>query len=139
MGKFQMGDPVEGALELEELLEYNGFSYRREGDRFYLVFSDRGCKWETLCLCQGTAVLIYGRYPFPAPESDELRGVCEKVNRQVVFGSMFPAEGRVVFRTAADLFDPYSAYEHLARALEYNAGVMVAFWEEVAAAALTRA
>ena len=135
MDKLQIGEPVDAAVELEELLHYNGFSFRREGNRFYLVFSDRGCKWETLCICRNQMVLFYGRYPFPVMESESIRTVCEEINRQVVMGSMFVADGRVIFRTGADLFDAYSAYEHMGRALEYNAGVMVQFWKQVAACA----
>lgn len=136
MGKFQIAPLADAAAELEDLLRYNGFAYRREGDWFYLVFSERGFKWETLCRCQDQVVLIYGRYPFPVLNEERLRKTCEEINRQVIFGSMFLSEGQAVFRTAADLFDPYSAYEHIGRALEYNAGVMVRFWTEVAAVAL---
>lgn len=135
MDKLQIGEPVDAAEELEYLLRYNAFSFRRDGTRFYLVFSDKGCKWETLCVCQKQMVLIYGRYPFPVSESERVRTVCEAINRQIVMGSMFIHEGRVVFRTGADLFDAYSAYEHIGRALEYNAGVMVQFWRQMAACA----
>ena len=96
------------------------------------MFSDRGCKWETLCICKEQMVLVYGRYPFPVMESEGIRAVCEEINRQVVMGSMFVNEDRVVFRTGADLFDAYSAYEYIGRALEYNAAVMVRFWSRVA-------
>jgi hypothetical protein len=37
-----------------------------------------------------------------------------------------------VVRTGAELFDTYAAYEAAARALEYNAGVIVAFWSRFA-------
>ena len=135
MDKLQIGDPVDAAAELEDLLRYNGFSYRREGDRFYLVFADRGCKWETLCVCRGQTVVFYSRYPFRTAAADAARQACEEINRQVILGSLFLSEGYAVFRTGADLFDAYSAYEHIGRALEYNAGVMVRFWTRMAACA----
>ena len=135
MDKLQIGEPVDAAAELEDLLRYNGFSFHREGDRFYLVFADRGCKWETLCVCRERLVLIDGCYPFPAVDRERARTVCEEINRQAVMGSMFLSEGRAVFRTGADLFDAYSAYEHIGRALEYNAGVMVRFWTQMASCA----
>lgn len=116
------------AAVLEDLLRYNGFHYRGEDGQFHLVFTDRGCKWETTFLCLEGAVLIYGRYPFPAADTVQAQGLCQEINRQVLYGSMFLAEGHLVFRTCADLYDPYSAYEQLGRALEYNAGVMIRFW-----------
>jgi len=137
MDKLQIGEPVDAAAELEDLLRYNGFSFRREGERFFLVFTDRGCKWETVCVCRGQMVLFYGRYPFPVADPEGARLACEEINRQVVMGSMFLSEGRLVFRTGADLFDIYSAYEHMGRALEYNAGVMVRFWTQMASCATT--
>jgi len=73
MDKLQIGEPVDAAVELEELLYYNGFSFHREENRFYLVFSDRGCKWETLCICRNQVVLFYGRYPFPVVGSESLQ------------------------------------------------------------------
>ena len=133
MDKLQIGEPVDAISELEELLRYNGFSYRRDGGRFYLVFADRGYKWETMCVCREQTVLFYSRYPFPIAETDAARRACGEIDRQVMMGSMFLSEGRAVFRTAADLFDPYSAYEHIGRALEYNAGVIVRFWAQMAA------
>lgn len=135
MEKFQIGEQADAAAELEALLRYNGFSFRRDGELFRMVFADRGFKWETVCVCPGRTVLIYGRYPFPAVDRERARKVCEEINRQVMFGSMFLSDGRVVFRTGADLFDAYSAYEHIGRALEYNAGVMTRFWNKIAACA----
>ena len=135
MDKLQIGESVDATAELEELLLYNGFSFRREGETFHLVFADRGCKWETMCVCREQLVLFYGRYPFPIVDRERAQTVCGEINRQVVQGSMFLHEDRAVFRTGADLFDAYSAYEHMGRALEYNAGVMVRFWSQMAACA----
>lgn len=132
-------EAVDAAVELEELLCYNGFAFRREGGRFHLVFSDRGCKWETMCVCRERLVLIYGRFPLPVADPARARALCEEVNRQVVLGSMLLSEGRLVFRTGADLMDGYTAYEHIGRALEYNAGVMVRFWPQMAACAAANA
>ena len=135
MENLYTGEPLDAAAELEYLLQHNGFSYQREENRFSLVFADRGCKWETLGLCRGGQVLLYGSYPFPVQESDRTLRLCQEINRQVVMGSMVLAEGRAVFRTGADLLDAYSAYEQIGRALEYNAGVMVRFWAQMAACA----
>ena len=78
-------------------------------------------------------VVIYGRYPFSVRDTDAALRLCADVGRQAVMGAMFPDGETLVFRTGAVLFDSYSAYEQLGRALEYNAGIIVRFW---AAAAL---
>ena len=135
MGKFQIGDRADAVEEMESLLRYNGFDFQKDGERFRLVFSDRGCKWETICACLDHAVLIYGYYPFLIADRKRAAALCESVNRQVLFGSMLALEERVAFRTGADLFDAYSAYEHIGRALEYNAAVVVRFWNELASCA----
>lgn len=132
MQKFQIGDQADAAQELEDLLNYNGFAFQREGSKFRMVFADRGFKWETVCVCLEQTVLIYGYYPFPAADREKARCLCEEVNRQALFGSMLLLGKRLAFRTGADLFDAYSAYEHIGRALEYNAGIMVRFWNRAA-------
>ena len=81
------------------------------------------------------AVLIYGYYPFSVTNRELARDLCEQVNRQAIFGSMLLLEKHLAFRTGADLFDAYSAYEHIGRALEYNAGIMVRFWNQAASCA----
>ena len=139
MEKFLIGDKADPAAELVHLLEYNGFAYRRDGDRFRVVFTDRGCKWETVCICREQSVLFYGLYPFPLRDAAKARELCGLVNSQVLFGALFPSGERLVFRTCADLFDLYSAYESLGRALEYNASVMVRFWRQMSACALEKA
>lgn len=115
------------AEEVEALLRHNGFAFQRTDNRFRTVFSDSGFKWETVFVCQDETVLLYGRYPFPIIDGERARQFCESVNRQTLFGCMLLLEERLVFRTGADLFDLYSAYEQLGRALEYNAGVIVHF------------
>lgn len=132
MQKFQIGDQADAAQELEDLLHYNGFAFRRQDGKFRMVFADRGFKWEAVCVCLEQTVLIYGYYPFPVADRERARSLCEEVNRQVLFGSMLLLEKHLAFRTGADLFDAYSAYEHIGRALEYNAGVMVRFWNQAA-------
>lgn len=138
MAKFQIGGQADAAEELESLLRYNGFDFQRQGGRFRLVFADRGCKWETVCACVGQTALFYGYYPFIITNQTRASALCEEVNRQVLFGSMLTVKNRAAFRTGADLFDAYSAYEHIGRALEYNAAVVVRFWKELAACAAAK-
>jgi hypothetical protein len=91
--------------------------------------------------CQPTddsAVLVFSLYPFYVKPSEMVRKFCNYVNTQVRYGSMFYENGRLVFRTGADLFDIYSAYETIARALEYNAGVIARFWVRASACAEKR-
>ena len=132
MQKFQIGDQADAAGELEALLNYNGFAFQRQDGKFRMVFADRGFKWETVCVCLEQTVLIYGYYPFPISDGERARSLCGEVNRQALFGSMLLLDNRLAFRTGADLFDAYSAYEHIGRALEYNAGIMVRFWNQAA-------
>lgn len=135
MERFQLDPPVDAAQELRRLLSHSGFNFREEDGRFWLVFSERGCKWQTECVCRETAVLFYSSFPFVIKKEGLFNQLCQSVDSQVVFGSLFRVEERAVFRTAADLPDAFSAYEQLARMLEYNAGVVVRFWDEVAACA----
>lgn len=135
MDKFTIGEAADAAEELEALLEYNGFPYTRNGGAFRLVFAQSGVKWEMSCICEGSRVLLYGRYPFPVQENEQTLHLCSEINRQVVQGGMFAAQGALIFRTGAELFDAYSAYEQLARAMEYNSAVIRKFWNEAAACA----
>lgn len=135
MEKFLIGEPADAAEELENLLRANGFDFRREGGRFRLIFSDSGRKWETVCTCLERAVLFYGYYPFLIADGARAAALCQEINRQVLFGSMLLLGEQAAFRTGADLFDAYSAYEHIGRALEYNAAVVVRFWSRLAGCA----
>ena len=119
-------DAVDPAEELAALLDFNEIKYRRYGTAFRFRLSDKGLVWETLCHAHGGAVLIYGVYPFAA--ADAMRGKIDEVNAELTSGAFFTRHGRLVLRTSADLFDAYAAYEAIGRALEYNAGAMVAFW-----------
>lgn len=131
MERLSFGELPDAAAELEDLLQYNGFFYHRNENRFSLLFEDSGRKWETVCICRGSLLLIYGRFPFSVRNYGQVRAFCEDVNRQVVSGSMFLLEERVVFRTSADLFDAYTAHEQIGRAMEYNANVITRFWTQI--------
>lgn len=135
MEEFQIGAPVDTVQELRHLLIHNGFAFKEENGRFLLVFSERGCKWQTECVCREQAVIFYSIYPFPIRDEEKFSRLCDEINGQVVFGGLFRNGERAVFRTAADLPDAFSAYEQLARMLEYNAGVVVRFWDDAAACA----
>lgn len=139
MRRFSLDGNVDAAAELEALLEHNGFRYRRDGDRYRLWFTDRGMKWETACICRPQAVVVYGIYPFPVQDRESALSLCGEVNGQVLYGGMFPAGETLVFRTCADLFDAYDAYESIARAIEYNCNVMTWFWHRMCRCAQPRA
>ena len=136
--KFQIGEKADSVFEVLRLLDYNDFVYHRDGDTFVLCFEDKGMKWETDMICRDDGVLIYGVYPFSVRDREKARTLCGTVNGQALYGAMIIVEGdelsptgcRLVFRTGADLFDAYSAYEMIGRSLEYNAGVITRFWEE---------
>lgn len=139
MDKFRIDGPIDAGLELRALLNYNHISFVEEKNGMRFIFVDRGLKWETFCQpTDDSAVLIFGLYPFYVKSSGMVHKFCNYVNTQARYGSMFCENERLVFRTGADLFDIYSAYETIARALEYNAGVIVRFWVRASACAEKR-
>lgn len=135
MDAFLLDDRMDPEAELIGLLDYNGIRYRREKDCLRMTFSDAGCKWETVCRTEARTVLVYGVYPFPAANGKALTALINELNGKLTRGGFFLAEERVVMRTSADLFDSYGAYEAIARAIEYNAGAIVRFWQSLAACA----
>ncbi|MGN0662393.1 MAG: hypothetical protein ACI4LE_04535 [Faecalibacterium sp.] len=135
MEKFQVGPPTDARAELLHLLVHNGFAFREQDGRFQLVFSDSGCKWQTECVCREQTVLFYSSFPFVIRDGPAFDQQCREINRQAVFGALLRVGDRAVYRTAAALPDAFSAYEQLGRMLEYNAGMMVRFWNTVAACA----
>ncbi len=128
MSKFMIGEP-DPKSELIALLEHNAMRYSlHEDGSARVLFSKAGCKWETVFRFAKRAVLVYGVYPFKA--SDGIAASLSRLNAALVRGAFFVSDGALVLRTSADMFDAYSAYESIARAIEYNAGAMVAFWTE---------
>ena len=132
---FDFHAPVDGAAVLEQLLESSGVPFRREGDRFRFRFSSQGRRWQMVCDCAGDRVLLYSIFPQPCGDRTAALERCNAVNRQAVQGGCFLSEDHLVFRTGAELFEPFVAAETLARALEYNAAVMAALWGTLAAGA----
>ena len=65
--------PPDGAEELRALLERSGAAFQREGNRFRLRFASRGCRWQTVCDCRGSLVLVYGIHPARLTERFEAR------------------------------------------------------------------
>lgn len=134
-GRFRFQDNPDGAAELEALLDDSGVPYKRSGGRFELLFTKQGRTWRTVCDCEGSRVLIYGIHPQPAADPTAALTVCSDVNRQMVQGACFLTQERIVCRTGAALPEPLTARETLAGALEYNAAVLLHFWEALAAGA----
>lgn len=130
MSRFLIGESVDPKSELKALLDSNAMRYSEEADgSVRLLFRQDGCKWEAIFRFTERSVLVYGIYPFRAPgKAADL----ERINARLLRGALFRHEGALVMRTSADLFDAYSAYEAIARAVEYNAGAMVSFWPELA-------
>lgn len=127
--------PPDGGTELEALLQHSGVDFLREGSRFRLRFSSRGCTWQTVCDCQDQRVLIYGVHPSPVTQPQQALELCSQLNSQVVEGSFFLQEGRLIFRTSARLTERFEAQARIAAALEYNAAVLSHWWERLAAGA----
>lgn len=127
--------PPDGGAELAALLERSGVDFRREGERFRFLFTSRGCKWQTVCDCQENLVLVYGIHPVRVTNTTESLALCSQINRRVIQGSFFLQEERFIFRTSAELTERLEAQARIARALEYNAAVLSAYWERLAAGA----
>ncbi len=129
MNKFAIDEP-DPKSELLALLEYNAMRYSLPGDgSVRALFAKAGCKWETVFRFARRTVLVYGVYPFKAPAG--VATALSRINAALVRGAFFCSEGVLVMRTSADLFDAYAAYEAIARAIEYNADAIVAFWAEL--------
>ncbi len=121
---------VDAGAELEALLEDSGVDHRREDGRFSFVLTASGCKWQTVCECEGPRALCY--FIHPAKVIDEARALraCSEINSSLVRGSFFLTEGRAVYRIGDELTEAVEARERLCRAIEYGSSVMVWFWDK---------
>ena len=128
MEKFLI-DEVSPEEEIAALLEYNGIQFRKTDDEFRFVLSEGNLKWETVCRWTRRVALIYGMYPFKAIDEAAMLERLNRINAELVRGCVILSNGGVTIRTDADLYDAYSAYESIARALEYNAGAMTKYWD----------
>ena len=136
MDKLRLDGPADAKAELEQMLEFNGINARQEDRNYRFLLSSKGLKWETLCCpTEDGAVLIYGIYPFRVCDGRKASAFCQRVNASARYGAMLYRNETLLFRIGADLFDVFSAYETLGRALEYSAGIMVRFWTQAASAA----
>lgn len=127
--------PPEGGAELAALLERSGVEFRREGERFRFLFTSRGCKWQTVCRCQDSLVLVYGIHPAQVTHLAKGVALCSQLNQRLVQGSFFLQDAHFVFRTSAELTERFEAQSRIARALEYNAAALSTYWERLAAGA----
>ena len=136
MDKLRLDGPADAKAELEQMMEFNGIASKQEGQDYRFLLSSKGLKWETLCRPTGDgAVLIYGIYPFRVTDGKKAEAFCRRVNEAARYGAMLYRDEMLTFRIGADLFDVFSAYETLGRALEYSAGIMTRFWVQASAAA----
>ena len=127
--------PPDGGAELAALLERSGVDFVRQGDQFRFRFASGGCAWQTVCQCRGDLVLVYGVHPVPVTDVPGALALCGTLNSQVVRGSFFLWEERIVFRTSARLTEAFEAQERIAAALEYNAAAISRWWESLTAGA----
>ena len=124
--------PLNGAEELAAVLDYSGVAYERQDDRFRFWFTSRGCRWQMVCDGLEGRVMAYAIHPTLVQDRTAALESCCTINRQVIRGSCFVQEERMVFRTEAELIEACAAREAILQALEYNAAVMTAFWSEMA-------
>jgi hypothetical protein len=126
---------AEALTLLEALLGDSGIDYRRmENGELRFLLLDSGRQWETVCRVRASTALFYGIYPFAFRKAGaEALALCGEINSELTQGAVFLKDGKALVRTGAELFDAYAANEAAARALEYNAGVVMAFWPRFAA------
>lgn len=127
--------PPDSGRELAALLERSGVDFIRQGDQFRFRFASGGCTWQTVCLCRGDRVLVYGIHPAPVMDCGRALALCSQLNSQLVQGSLFVQEERFVFRTSAQLTEHFEAQSRMAGALEYNAAFLSHWWERLTAEA----
>ena len=131
--KFCFDEPLSPWEELINLLDYNGIQYEREANEIRFVLAEGACKWQSICRWAENTVIIYSIYPFSLTDKIKAKEAVNEINSRMTRGCAFVRENAVIMRQDADLFDAYSAYEAIARAIEYNAGAVVAFWSLLAA------
>lgn len=131
MERFLIDRHISPRDELIALLAYNGVKYSEDKEGLRFALEDGPHVWETVCRYAGLTVLIYGLYPFETAGGEQTLRVLDRINGELTRGSMFLGGGRVVMRTGADLYDAFSAYEAIARAIEYNAGAIVKYWQTI--------
>ena len=117
--------------ELLSFFEHNEIAYRREKDGYAFVMSERDCKWKTMCRAAGNVVLFYGMYPFCVSDVNGVVNSVNGINAKIINGAFFIQDNVVIMRTGAVLCDIYTAYEEITSALEYGAGYVVRFWQEL--------
>ena len=119
--------------ELAALLEASGAEWTEALGVLRFRLRRDGLCWETDCRPLPGQALFYGRYPFRVKNREAAALVCSCINARVLRGGMFLSrEGSMVFRTRAELEEPWGARGRLAAALEYNAEVIVHFWAQAA-------
>ena len=123
-------DTPDTAAEIRNLLEFNGMDYAENDGCFRLIFCSQGRKWRTAIAAQENFAIVCGEYPFSPAEFTKGFALCSRINSEIVTGCAFVSGQSLIFKTTADIFDGYYAYEAIARALEYNAGAMLHYWAD---------
>ena len=117
---------------LKSLLDSENTEWTEENGWIRFRIRHDAILWETACRACDSALLIYGRFPFRATDTDRVRRICEEINRRLVRGALYLAEdGSPVFRCRAELDDIYGAEERIASALHYSAQVITHFWSRL--------
>ena len=131
MSRFFLDDNISARDEVRALLEYNDVKYTANENGFHFIFAEGMRKWETTIKCKDNTAVIYGILPFAPGNKDKAVFAANDINSELTMGAVFVSDRAIVVRTGAELFDIYSAYEAIAIALEYNAGVVTEFWRRL--------
>lgn len=131
MNDWRLDEGVSARDEVAHLLSYNGIPHEASAEQFRFVLTEGPCKWEVLVQCRDDWAVFYSLLPFRLSASPALSRLLDECNASLTQGAVFLKDGRAVIRTGARLFDLYAAYETLALALEYNAGVVTQLWNRL--------
>ena len=114
---------------LTDLLDASGVPWIEQEGLIRFRARQGGMNWEMNCRCRRGELVIYSRYPFSVSIGEGAWRLCNTVNTRTARGAiLLPEDGRPVFRSRADLADPYRGEERLREALTYAARITAHFW-----------
>lgn len=122
--------------KIEEILDSEGWSYRKTERDILLIASFGAHKWKMNLHCTDEGhVSCWAAYPWPVPEnrrSSLLAGLNE-LNLQQQRGCFLfsPAHGKVLYRCGVQIMDDYTSYEAIRDLLLAGAALTEASWNPV--------
>ncbi len=122
--------------KIEEILDREGWSYRKTERDILLIASWGAHKWKMDLHCTDEGqVSCFAAYPWPVPENrrSSLLAGLNDLNLQQQRGCFLfsPAHGRVLYRCGVQILDDYTSYETIKELLLTGAALTDANWNAV--------